>query len=70
MGIFGAAHGLGSGGPPKVFWNKDYDAKIQVNDFTSNGLSRDSSCIVDVFKRPKFGNSSISMREVITTSIL
>ena len=30
----------------------------------------DSNYIVDVFMRPKFGNVSISMREVITTSIL
>ena len=30
----------------------------------------DSSCIVDVAMWPKFGNSSISMREFIITSIL
>ena len=30
----------------------------------------DSDSIVDVFMRPKFGNFSISMTEVITTSIL
>ena len=45
-----------------VLWNKGFDAnKI---------LSRDSNYIVDVFMWPKFGNCSISMREVITTSIL
>ena len=32
--------------------------------------SRDLNFIVDVFMRPKFVNSSISMREVTTTSIL
>ena len=32
-------------------------------------LSRDSNYIVDVLMWPKFGNCSISMRQVITTSI-
>ena len=31
-------------------------------------LTRNSNYIVDVVMKPKFGNSSISMREVITTS--
>ena len=53
-----------------VFWNKGYDAIIPVDDVTNKILSRDSNHIVDVFMWPKFGNSSISMREVITTSIL
>ena len=53
-----------------AFWNKGSDAIIPVNDVTSKVLSRDSNYIVDVFMWPKFGNSSISMREVITTSIL
>ena len=53
-----------------VFWNKDYDVIIPVNDVTNKILSRDSNYVVDVFMWPKFGNSSISMREVITTSIL
>ena len=43
---------------------------IPVNDVTNKTLSRDSNYIVDVFKWPKSGNSSISMKEVITTSIL
>ena len=51
-----------------VFWNKGYDVIITVDDVTNKILSRDSSFIV--FMWPKFGNSSISMREVITTSIL
>ena len=53
-----------------VFWNKGYDVIILVNDLTSKILSRDSNYIVDVFMSPKFGNSSISMKQVITTSIL
>ena len=58
--------------PPKimVFWNKGYDVIIFVDDVTNKIVSRDSNYIVDVFMRPKFGNCSISMREVITTSIL
>ena len=42
---------------------------IPVDDVTNKILSRYSNYIVDVFMRPKFGNSSISMREVITTSV-
>ena len=53
-----------------VFWNKGYDVIIPVNDVTSKILSRDSNDIADVFMWPKFGNSSTSMKEVITTSIL
>ena len=54
----------------KVFWNKGYDVIIPVNDFTNKFLSRDSNYVIDVFVWPKFGNSSIFMREVITISIL
>ena len=43
---------------------------IPVDDVINKILSRGSNYIVDVFMWPKFGNSSISMREVITTSIL
>ena len=53
-----------------VFWKKGYDVIIPVDDVTSNILSPDSNYIVDMFMLPKFSNSSISMREVITTSIL
>ena len=53
-----------------VFWIKDYDVIIAVDDVINKILSRDSNYIVDVFMWPKFGNSSISMREVITTSDL
>ena len=51
------------------FWNKGYDVIIPVNEVTNKSLLCDSNYIVDVFMWPKFGNSSISMREVITTSI-
>ena len=54
----------------KVFWNKGYDVITSVNDFTNKILSFDSNYIVDVVMRLKFCNSSIPMREVITTSIL
>ena len=53
-----------------VFWNKGYDVIIPVDDVTNKILSRDSNYIVDLFMWPKFGNSSISMREVITNWIL
>ena len=53
-----------------VFWNKGYDVIIFVNVATNKILSRNSDYIVDVFMWPKFANCSISMREVITTSIL
>ena len=53
-----------------VFWNKGYDVIISVHDVTNKILSRDSNYIIDVVMWPKFGNSSISMREVIITLIL
>ena len=52
------------------FWNKGYDVIVSVEDVTNKILSRDSNYIVDLFMWPKFSNSSISMKEVITTSIL
>ena len=53
-----------------LFWNKDYDVIITVDDVTNKILSRDSNYIVDVFMWPKFSNSSVFMRDVITTSIV
>ena len=53
-----------------VFWNKGYDVITFVHDVINQILWPDSNYIVDVFMWPKFGNSSISMRKVITTSIL
>ena len=51
----------------KVFWNKGYDVITSVYDVTRKILSRDSDYIVDLVMWPKFGNSSISVREVITS---
>ena len=48
----------------KVFGNKDYDVIIPVNEI----LSCDSNYVVGVVMWSKFGNSSISMREIIITS--
>ena len=53
-----------------VFWNKGYDVIISVDDVTNKILWHNSNYIVYVFMWPKFGNSKISMREVIKTSIL
>ena len=52
----------------KVFWFHNFI--ISVHDVTNIVLSRDSNYIVDVVVRPDFGNSSISIREIITTSTL
>ena len=49
----------------KVFWNKGYIAITSFHDVTNKIISCDSNNIVDVVMWPKFGNSSISMREVI-----
>ena len=53
-----------------VFWNKGYDVIIYVYDVTNKILSRNSNYIVDVVMWQKFGNSNISMTEVIIISIL
>ena len=52
-----------------VFWNKGYDVINPVH-YVTIDLSRDSNYIVDVVMCPKFDNFSISMREVIITTIL
>ena len=54
----------------KVFWNKVCDIITPVHDVTNNILSHNSNYIVDMVMWPKFGNSRMSMREVIITSIL
>ena len=54
----------------KVFWNKGYDVIIHVNDVTNKTLSRNSNYVVDMFMWSKFRDSSISLRKVITASIL
>ena len=50
-----------------LFWNKSYDVIISVHELINKISSRDSNDIVDVVMWPKFGNSSISMKEVILT---
>ena len=54
----------------KVFLNECYDVTIYFDDVTNKILSRDSNYFVDVVMWLRFGNSSISIREVIITSIL
>ena len=56
----------------KVFWNEGYNVIISACacDVTNKILSRDSNYIVDVVMWLTFGNSSISMKEIIITSIL
>ena len=54
-----------------VFWNKDYDVIICIHDVINKILSRESNYIVAVVMWPSFGNSSISVKEVIIiTSML
>ena len=43
---------------------------MSVHDVSNKILSCDSNHVVDVIMSPQFGNSSISMGEVIVTSIL
>ena len=54
----------------KVFWSKGSDIISSVNDVMNKILSSDSNYIVNAVMRPKFGNSSNSMREVIINSTL
>ena len=53
----------------KIFWNNCYDFIIFVHDVTKKILSCESNYVVYEVIWPKFGNSSVSMTEVITTSI-
>ena len=49
----------------RIFLNKVYGVIISVHGVTNKILSRDWNYIVDVVMWEKFGNSSISMREVV-----
>ena len=49
----------------KVFWKKVYEVIVFIHDVTKKFLSCASSYMVHEDMWPKFGNSSISMREVI-----
>ena len=53
-----------------IFKNKGSDVIIVEYDVINEVLSRESNYIVNAVMWPKFDNCSISMREVITTSIL
>ena len=54
----------------KSYWNKGYDVIISVYEVTNTILLCGSNYIVNAVMLPKFGNSSISMTEVIITTIL
>ena len=54
----------------KIFWKKAYDVIIFALDVTKTILSLDSNYNVNVVMWPKFGYSSIYVREVIIYSIL
>ena len=54
----------------EIFSSKGYCVIIYVHDVTNKILLRVSNYIEDVVKWPKFGNTSISMTEVIITWIL
>ena len=54
----------------KVFENKGYDIIVPTHDVINKILSRGSDYIVNVVMWPKFGNSTISMGEVIIILIL
>ena len=54
----------------KLVWNKGYYVIYYAYDVTNKILSNDSNYIMYVVMWPKFGNSSICIREVTITSIL
>ena len=54
----------------KVFWNKGYGVIVSVHEITKKVLLLDSNYIADLVMWAKLGNSSISVKEVILTSIL
>ena len=51
----------------KVIWNKGYDVINSLYDVISKILTRDWNDIAEMVIWSKFGNSSISMRDVIIT---
>ena len=54
----------------KIFRNRGYDVTILDYEVTNKILSRDSNYIVDLVTSLKFGNSSLSITEVIKNPIL
>ena len=53
-----------------LFWNKGYHVIISVHDVANKTLLRDSNYIVGVIMWPKFGNSSIFMKEVLNLNFV
>ena len=53
----------------EIFWNKGYNVIIVDYDVTNKILLRDSNYIVDVVMWLKFGNYSVTIREVIIFSV-
>ena len=51
----------------KIFWNAGYGVIKNVDDITKK-LSRDAKYIADLLMWLRFGNSSVSKREVFVTS--
>ena len=51
----------------KVFWNKDYGVIISVYDVIYKISSVDSNYFADTVMWPKFGDSSFSMKDLITS---
>ena len=54
----------------KIFRNRGYDVIILDYEVTNKILSHDSNYIVDLVTSLKFGNSSLSITEVIKNPIL
>ena len=54
----------------KILQNKGYDVIIPDYDVCNKILLSESNYFLDVFMWPKFVNSSISLKEVIKTSLL
>ena len=54
----------------KLSSNKVYDVINLNHDVTSKILSNDSNYVLDLIIWPKFGDSSISVKEVLVTSFL
>ena len=54
----------------KACWYKGYDVIVSAHDATNRISSCDSNHIVNAVMWPKFGNSSITMTDVIITLIL
>ena len=54
----------------KLFWSKGYGFIIFAHEVTKQIFTPGSNYIADVVMLPKLGNSSISMGEVIITTIL